>query len=100
MLPVNIETTSTVAIVRRNINPRTANAARKFLDFLTQKQHQAVFVQYGFRPANNSVDLKTAPNSPWNQNIPGAKVNLSVTKSPPPDTKIFGEVQRLWERAN
>ncbi len=95
-----IETISTAGIVRRNVNQGTANAARKFLEFLTEKQQQAVFVQYGFRPANNSVDLKTVPNSPWNQNIPGAEVNLSVKKTPPPDTKIFGEIQRLWERAN
>lgn len=95
-----IETTSTAAIVRRNVDRGTANAAQKFLDFLTEKQQQAVFVQYGFRPANNSLDLKTVPNSPWNQNIPGAEVNLSVKKSSPPDTKIFGEIQRLWERAN
>jgi len=95
-----IETVSTAVIVRRNVNQGTANAAQKFLDFLTQKQQQSVFVQYGFRPTNNSVDLKTVPNSPWNQNIPGAEVNLSVKKSSPPDTKIFGEIQRLWERAN
>ena len=95
-----IETVSTAAIVKRDVNQGTAKAAQKFLDFLTEKQQQAVFVQYGFRPANNSVDLKTVPNSPWNQNIPGAEVNLSVKKSSPPDTKIFGEIQRLWERAN
>ncbi len=95
-----IETISTAAIVKRNVDGGTANAAQKFLGFLTEKEQQAVFVQYGFRPANNSVDLKTVPNSPWNQNIPGAEVNLSVKKSAPPDTKIFGEIQRLWERAN
>ncbi|MEL6456846.1 MAG: substrate-binding domain-containing protein [Cyanobacteria bacterium J06621_15] len=95
-----IETVSTAAIVRRDVNQGTAKAAQKFLDFLTEKQQQEVFVQYGFRPANNSVDLKTVPNSPWNQNIPGAEINVSVQKSSPPDTKIFGEIQRLWERAN
>ena len=95
-----IETVSTAAIVKRNVNQRTAKAAQKFIDFLAEKPQQSIFVQYGFRPTNNSVDLKTVPNSPWNQNIPGAEINVSVEKTSPPDTKIFGEIQRLWERAN
>ena len=95
-----IETVSTAAIVKRNVNQGTAKAAQKFIDFLAEKPQQSIFVQYGFRPTNNSVDLKTVPNSPWNQNIPGAEINVSVEKTSPPDTKIFGEIQRLWERAN
>ncbi|MBE9211828.1 substrate-binding domain-containing protein [Plectonema cf. radiosum LEGE 06105] len=95
-----IETISTAAIVKRNVDQGTANAGQKFLNFLTQPQQQAIFVQYGFRPANNSVDLKTVPNSPWNQNIPGAEIIPTGDKLPPPNTDIFGEIQRLWERVN
>jgi ABC-type molybdate transport system substrate-binding protein len=96
----SIETTATAAIVRRDVDAGTATAAKQFLDFLTQPEQQAVFVQHGFRPINNSVDLKTVQNSPWNQNIPGAEINPSVQMLPPPDSKTITEIQRQWERAN
>jgi ABC-type molybdate transport system substrate-binding protein len=99
-LDPSIETTATAAIVRRDVDEGTAKAAKQFLDFLTQPEQQAVFVQYGFRPVNNHVDLKTVPNSPWSQNIPGAEIKPSVTILPPPDIKTITEIQRQWERAN
>ncbi|AFY43866.1 extracellular solute-binding protein [Nostoc sp. PCC 7107] len=99
-LDPSIETTATAAIVRRDVDAGTAKAAKQFLDFLTQPEQQAVFIQYGFRPVNNNVDLKTVPNSPWSQNIPGAEVNPSVKILPPPDIQIITEIQRQWERAN
>jgi ABC-type molybdate transport system substrate-binding protein len=95
-----VETVSTAAIVRQNVDTSTANAARKFIDFLALPQQQAVFVQYGFRPVNNSVNLKTVPNSPWSKNIPGAEVKPSIQTLPPPNTQVITEIQRLWERAN
>jgi ABC-type molybdate transport system substrate-binding protein len=94
-----VETTSTAAIVRRNVDGGTAKAAKKFLDFLTQPAGQTVFIQYGFRPVNSSVDLKSIPNSPWQQNIPGADVNPPSQLIPPPDSGAIAEIQRLWERA-
>ena len=99
-LDTTIETASTAAIVRRDVDAGTAKAARKFLDFLTQPAQQAVFVQYGFRPVNNSVALKSVANSPWNQNIPGAEVNPAGQPAPPPDAQVITEIQRLWERGN
>lgn len=96
----SIESTATAAIVRRDVDAGTANAARKFLDFLTQPAQQAVLVEYGFRPVNNAVDLKSVPNSPWNQNIPGAEVKPTVQTIPPPNPEIITEIQRLWQRAN
>ncbi|MEM7726553.1 MAG: substrate-binding domain-containing protein [Cyanobacteria bacterium P01_A01_bin.45] len=95
-----VETVSTGAIVKRDVGEGEAEAGRKFLDFLAQPKQQFVFVQYGFRPVNQSVDLKSVPNSPWSQNIPGAKVTLPVKPSPPPNTQTLGEIKRLWERAN
>lgn len=95
-----IETTSAAAIVRRDVDAGTAKAARKFLDFLTQSDQQAFFVQYGFRPVNSSIDLKSVPNSPWNQNIPGAQVDPPGQLTPPPNREILTEIIRLWERAN
>lgn len=99
-LDPTIETVSTAAIIRRDVDDFKANAAKKFLDFLTQPQQQAIFAQYGFRPVNNTVDLKSIANSPWNQNIPGAKINPSVQTLQPPNAQIITEIQRTWERAN
>ncbi|MEO0837590.1 MAG: substrate-binding domain-containing protein [Cyanobacteria bacterium J06643_5] len=95
-----IETVATAAIVRQNVDSGTAKAGQKFVDFLTQPEQQKVFVQYGFRPTNNSVDLKSVPNSPWNQNIPGSQINPSTKTLPAPNQKAIGEIQRLWQRAN
>jgi ABC-type sulfate transport system substrate-binding protein len=95
-----VETTATAAIVNRDVDGTTANAARKFLDFITQPEQQNIFVQYGFRPVNNSVDLKSLPNSPWNQNIPGAEVKPNLQTLPPPNPQVINEIQRLWQRAN
>jgi ABC-type molybdate transport system substrate-binding protein len=95
-----IETTATAAIMRRDVDANTAKAARKFLDFLTQPEQQAVLVQYGFRPVNNTVDVQAVTNSPWNQNIPGAQVKPNVQTIPPPNTQTLTEIQRLWERSN
>jgi ABC-type molybdate transport system substrate-binding protein len=99
-LDPTIETVSTAAIARRNVDSGTAEAAKDFLTFLTQPTQQAVFVQYGFRPAAGSVDLKSIPNSPWNQSIPGAEVNPPGQTTPTPNTQVVNEIVRLWERAN
>lgn len=94
-----IETVSAGAIVRRNVSEGKADAARKFLDFLTQPDQQAVFVQYGFRPVNNAVELRSVANSPWSQNIPGAEVNPPRV-APLADRSTLGEIVRLWQRAS
>lgn len=95
-----VETVATAGIVRQNVDSGTAKAGQKFVDFLTQPEQQKVFVQYGFRPTNNSIDLKSVPNSPWNQNIPGSQINPSTKTLPAPNQKAIGEIQRLWQRAN
>lgn len=95
-----VETISTAAIVRRNVDRSTANAARQFIDFLLQPEQQATFVQYGFRPANPGIDLQSVPGSPWSQNIPGAETTLPGQVQPPPDPPTIAEIVRLWQRAN
>jgi ABC-type molybdate transport system substrate-binding protein len=95
-----IETVSTAAIVRRNVDVRKAQAARKFLDFMVEKSQQQIFVKYGFRPIINGLDLKSVPESPWSENIPGAEVNPAGQSELTPDSQILEEVKRLWERAN
>jgi ABC-type molybdate transport system substrate-binding protein len=94
------ETISTAAIVQRDVDGGKANAAKQFLDFLTQPEQQAVFVQYGFRPVNASVDLQSVPNSPWQKNIPGSQVNPTAQLAPLADAPVIEEIQRLWERSN
>jgi ABC-type molybdate transport system substrate-binding protein len=94
-----LETVSTAAIVRRNVDQGIAEAARKFIDFLTAPDQQATFVQYGFRPINNSVDLRSVPNSPWSQTIPGIEVTPPGVTTPP-DRDSLTEIIRLWQRAS
>lgn len=99
-LDPTIETVATAAIVRQDVDSLTANAAKKFISFLTELEQQKVFAQYGFRPVNNTIDLRSLPNSPWNQTIPGAEVNPPVKTVPPPTPQMLGEIQRLWQRVN
>ena len=67
---------------------------------MTEKPQQEIFVKYGFRPIINSLDLKSVPESPWSENIPGAEVNPAGQSEVTPDSQILEEVKRLWERAN
>ncbi|OLP18871.1 ABC transporter substrate-binding protein [Leptolyngbya sp. 'hensonii'] len=94
-----IETVSTAVIARRQVDRSTADAARKFLDFLTQPEQQAVFVQYGFRPVVGNIDLKSVPNSPWNQNVPGAQMAPPGQVAQTPNTQTLEEIKRLWSRS-
>jgi ABC-type molybdate transport system substrate-binding protein len=94
-----IETVSTAVIARHNVDRGTADAARKFLDFLTQPEQQSVFVQYGFRPVLDNIDLLSVPNSPWIQNIPGVQVNPAGQVIPTPNTQTLEEIKRLWSRS-
>ena len=99
-LDPTIETVATAAIARRDITEAQAKAAREFIAFLRQPSQQEVFVRYGFRPVVSGINLESIPDSPWNQNIPGAQVNPSVQLIQPPDTELRGEIQRLWQRVN
>ena len=95
-----IETVATAAILSQNVNSVNANAAQKFINFLTEPEQQEVFVQYGFRPIRNDINLESIPNSPWTQNIPGAQVKPLVSTLPAPKQSELGEIQRLWLRSN
>ncbi len=99
-LDPTIETVTTAAIVRQDVDGAKANAARTFISFLTEPAQQKVFVQYGFRPTSGGIDLRAVPNSPWNQTIPGAEVNPPVKTMPAPKSQVLGEIQRLWQRVN
>ncbi|MEM9567428.1 MAG: substrate-binding domain-containing protein [Cyanobacteria bacterium P01_E01_bin.34] len=94
-----IETVSTAAIVTRDVPNGTARAARTFIQFLSEPEQQAVFVQYGFRPATATLELSDISDSPWSQDIPGVEEEPAIAASQPPSRQIVGDIQRLWERA-
>jgi ABC-type sulfate transport system substrate-binding protein len=95
-----IETVSTAAIVRRNVDGGQAKAASTFLNFLTEPAQQAVFVQHGFRPTQAEVQVDQVPNTPWQQNIPGVQVNPKGKIMSPPSRQTVSELIRLWQRGN
>jgi len=86
-----IETTSTAAIVRRDVDEGTAKAAGKFLDFLSQPPQQAVFVQHGFRPVNNSVDSNPYPTARGTKPSPVLRSNHQDRSLPHPIPKYLGK---------
>jgi ABC-type molybdate transport system substrate-binding protein len=94
-----VETTLTAAIVQRNVDDNTANAAKTFLDALTQPASQSVLVRYGFRPINSSINIESVAGSPWQQNIPGAQLNPTHSSIESPSLQSLQEISRLWERA-
>ena len=93
-----METVSTAAIARRDVNSGQAAAARKFIAFLIEPEQQQLFVQFGFRPAVGNIDLAAVPGSPWAQNIPGAEVSPPVQAVPLPNPRVVAEIQKLWDR--
>lgn len=95
-----LETTSTAVILQKDVDDQTAYAAQQFLDYITQPKQQEIFIQSGFRPVKNSLDLKTVPSSPWARNIPGVEVQVPGQIIPSPDPQVLTEIQRVWERSN
>ncbi|AOY80622.1 MAG: ABC transporter substrate-binding protein [Moorea sp. SIO1G6] len=93
-----IETVSTAAIVRRDVNSQQVKAARKFIQFLTAPEQQKTFVQYGFRPVLGGIDLQSVSGSPWTKGIPGAKTDPNLKTLAPPNSEVIGEIQRMWNR--
>lgn len=94
-----LETISTAAILQEQVDSSQIRAARQFIEFLRQPQQQTVFVQYGFRPINSTIDIQQVVNNPWGQNIPGVQINPNITIAPPATVQILGEIQRMWERS-
>lgn len=94
-----VKTTSTAAIIRRDVNRSQANAARTFIEFLGEPQQQEVFVGYGFRPVSPDVDIETVANSPWREDIPGVDVDPNTTVVESPERSVVEEVVRQWQRS-
>ncbi len=99
-LDPTIETVATAAVLRQDVDAATASAAKSFISYITEPEQQKVFVQHGFRPVTNGINLQGVANSPWNQNIPGVELNPSVKGVPVPKAQVQAEIQRIWQRAN
>ena len=91
-----IETVATAAVTKDS-DKNIAKIADRFIKYLTQPEQQAVFVKYGFRPVVSNLDLRSISDSPWSQDIPGAKLDLTQVQQPP-DAQNIAEIQRLWTR--
>jgi ABC-type molybdate transport system substrate-binding protein len=99
-LDPTVETTATAAIINRNIDRSTAEAAKKFIDFLTASEQQKVFIEYGFRSIDNSLNPESIANSSWQQNVLGAQTKPQVKIISTPNNQTLGEIKRLWDRAD
>ncbi|WP_155994366.1 hypothetical protein [Trichodesmium erythraeum] len=44
-----------------------------------------------------NIDLLSVANISWNQNIPGAQVNLQVYTVAAPQPSVLGEIKGLWQ---
>ena len=91
-----IETVATAAVTKDS-EKNIAKIAEQFIQYLTQPEQQAVFIKYGFRPVIPNLDLRSVSDSPWSQDIPGAKLDLTQVQQPP-DAQNIAEIQRLWTR--
>ena len=94
-----VKTTSTAAIVRRDVSRSQAEAARTFVKFLGEPQQQEVFVKYGFRPVSPNVDIEAVANSPWREDIPGIEADPNTTVVESPERGVVEEVVRQWQRS-
>jgi ABC-type molybdate transport system substrate-binding protein len=99
-LPQTVESTATAAVVQRDVDAGTAEAANQFLAFLAQPAQQEVFVQYGFRPATANLNLNQVDGSPWRKNIPGAQAQPTGSILPPPNREVLTELIRQWRRGS
>lgn len=95
-----IETVATAAIMQREISDGETKAARAWLKFLAEPDQQAVFVEHGFRPTTSGVKIESIPNNPWQQNIPGAVLDVKGQVTPSPNRPTIGELIRLWQRGS
>jgi ABC-type molybdate transport system substrate-binding protein len=99
-LDPTVETTATAAIVKRDVSNSTVEAASKFIDFLALPEQQKIFIEYGFRSIDSSIELDSIPNSPWQQNVLGAEIDPSVKISAAPKTQTLAEIKKLWDRVD
>lgn len=96
-LDKTVETTPTAAIVNHAGGDR--DAAKRFLEFLTQAPGQTILAQHGFRPGNSQISLDSIADTPWKQPVPGAMIKPISQIVSPPNPQVLGEIQRQWERA-
>jgi hypothetical protein len=81
------------------VTPAQKAAAQKLIAFLRSTPIQATALQFGFRPADTSVAIKTTdPNNPFTRS---AQFGLSLELPPaaqPPDGAVIRNLLQMWSR--
>lgn len=93
-----VENKPTAAIIRRQVNEKTAQKARDFIEYLSKPNQQKVFIQYGFRPVHPDVKLEENATALWQQNT-GISLKPKAQIMDSPSVDVLKEVGRLWERS-
>lgn len=94
------ESIATGAVLSQGVSASEQKSAQQFLSFLRERPQQSVMIRHGFRPVDNSMDLKSVNDSPWNANIPGVQVKPSTTVLTAPDEQSIVELVKIWQRVN
>lgn len=97
-LDPTLEAVATGVILRPGNGGATVRAGRSFLKFLQEPQQQQVFVTYGFRPTDDTVELTTVPNSPWSAKIPGAQADPPGAVEPALETTTRAALVQAWQQ--
>ena len=93
----SIETQITAVVPRKNVSKNEAKHAQKFIDFLLEDEQQIIFSQYGFRPANDKVDLSSLSDSIWQQQDSGIQIKPQIKINPSPEQEILDQIQTTWQ---
>ena len=94
----SVETQITAVIPRKNVSKNEAKQAQKFIDFLLEDEQQIILSQYGFRPANNKVDLSSLSDSIWQQKQSGIQIDPQIKINPSPEPEILEQIQTIWQQ--
>ncbi|MBN1261725.1 MAG: substrate-binding domain-containing protein [Anaerolineae bacterium] len=80
------------------VAPEEAEAARLFLNFLTDKEMQELALTYGFRPVDTSIPLDS-PGSPFLRYLDsGLELTLKPEVAVPPGN-VLDTLLTFWQRA-
>lgn len=75
-----------------------ARAGEQLIAFLRSKEIQSTAVQFGFRPADTSVSMKTTGDNPFTRAQPyGLSLELPPAAQPP-DGAVIRNLLRMWSR--
>lgn len=94
-----IETTISGVVLKQNVNNQEAKSAKKFINYLREKEQQIIFAKYGFRPIID-LNLANLKETPWSNNISGVEIKPNTNIKPSPDSNVINEIEKIWNQAN